>query len=204
MEEWLEKFAKVPNPKKVVALLAITALVGVGFYFGFLSDLQRKRKSARSSYNLLLSELQAFEDVARNRVELERRRENLNREMARQESQLPQYAEIYAVLAEVHDYAAASGMELIRFEKKSEATKELYTEIPMTIAVRGTFAQLTDFIDNIRGKGERRVVHVRDLAIGKPETDGSITRVEASFTAVAFQTAKEVIKGQLPAKAGAR
>jgi Tfp pilus assembly protein PilO len=198
LEGLFEKLSRIPTGKKILYLvLSLGVLVG-GFYMFFYSDSTKKISKLTNKYNVLQSELQIYEDLSGHRAELESKKKIVDNRMAKVESQLPQYAEIYSILGEIHDYGELSGMQITQFQREGAEVMPLYTRIPMDIAAEGTFPQLLDFLDNIRGKGDRRVVHIEDLVIEAPKEDGAITRIKSKFRAVAFQTGKVAKTGQLP------
>ncbi|KPK15564.1 MAG: hypothetical protein AMJ62_08595 [Myxococcales bacterium SG8_38] len=144
-----ERFVGLPSWGKALVLVGLLALLGAAYYAlihgGISSDLQ----SAKAK-NAQLQE-QIREAERREKQYLELTQELANRETDDRQNRriLPEDAEIAAFLQDLNRVAELSGLTIRLVEPRPEQRQELYTKIPVVLALTGRFHQLTKFFYNV-------------------------------------------------------
>lgn len=146
------------------ALLVIAAAVTLLLCYLFLiksllSDLdisQAKEKSLRGEY-----EQKAFQ--AANLDALREQMVEMNRMFGALRSQLPKDTEVPGLLEDITEIGTANGLELNSIELQEEQAQEFYIELPIDIAVTGTYHDLGAFVSGIAGLP--RIVTLHDFEI---------------------------------------
>src|SRR5438132_136516 len=64
-------------------------------------------------------------------------------------AQLPDQKEIPELLSTVSSLARESGLEILLFRQRPEVLQDFYTEVPVEMLMKGTYAQLTEFFSRV-------------------------------------------------------
>ena len=89
------------------------------------------------------------EAIARNLDVYEHEVDMLDQQLAIALKELPDKREIHLFLDSISDVAKNSGLEVPLFEPQGEQKRDFYAEVPVQIAVRGTFNQVATFFDEV-------------------------------------------------------
>ncbi len=189
MNELLSKILKLKPAGKVGLTLALMALVGAGYNFGFYLDVSDEITSARGEQERLTEERASYErrkiEYLAYRAELLRLQEE-QRELLKV---LPKKAEIPALLSSMQDQAELSGVEVLALNMEAELPEELYVRIPIRVEVVGGYHAIAKFFKSMSDL--RRIVNVENLSLApaKGQTDDGRTamKVKAKFVASTFR-----------------
>jgi type IV pilus assembly protein PilO len=109
------------------------------------SDLQAAQEQKRQLQD------QIRDAERREKQYLELTQELANREAADRQNRrvLPENAEIAAFLQDLNRVAELSGLTIRLVEPRPEQRQELYSKIPVVLALKGRFHQLTKFFYNV-------------------------------------------------------
>jgi type IV pilus assembly protein PilO len=131
-----DTFVGLPGWGKALALVGVLVLLSVGYYSlvhsGISSDLQAAQEQKRQLQD------QIRDAERREKQYLELTQELANREAADRQNRrvLPENAEL-------------SGLTIRLVEPRPEQRQELYSKIPVVLALKGRFHQLTKFFYNV-------------------------------------------------------
>lgn len=148
-------------------------------------------------------------------VELETQRDNKMRQVAQLESlrkqvkeldaklkealaQLPDQKEIPELLSTVSSLGRESGLEILLFRQKAEVLQDFYAEVPVEMAMKGSYAQLTEFFDRV-GK-LNRIVNVKDIAMKSPVISEGRVTLSTGCNAVTFRFLSEEERARIAAE----
>ena len=129
------------------------------------------------------------EAIARNLDSYEREVEVLDQQLSVALKELPDKREIYLFLDSISDKARNAGLEVPLFQPQPEQKKDFYAEVPVQIAVRGTFNQVATFFDEV-GHLER-IVNVDKFAISQPVFENKDVQLTTNLTATTFRFLEE-------------
>lgn len=166
-----------PAAVKLILILILCTLVGVGWYFLDIEDqylaLERTEKIET---DLRLD----FETKQAKAANLEAYREQLA-EM--QESfgamlrQLPNRTEVADLLVDVSQTGLAAGLEFELFQPQGEVPKDFYAELPIKIRVIGSYHEFGEFVSGLAALP--RIVTIHDVQI-KPRPNNDLLVLEAT------------------------
>lgn len=144
-----DRFIGLPVWGKGLALVVVLALLG-GAYFALVhSSISTDLQSAQNKQKQLQDQIRDAE--RREKQYLELTQELANRETADRQNRriLPEDAEIAAFLQDLNRVAELSGLTIRLVEPRPEQRQELYSKIPVVLALTGRFHQMTKFFYNV-------------------------------------------------------
>ena len=137
-----DTFVGLPGWGKGLALVAVLALLGGAYYALVHSSISSDLEGAQSRKQQLQDEIREAE--RREKQYLELTQELANREAADRQNRriLPEDAEIAAFLQDLNRVAELSGLTIRLVEPRPEQRQELYSKIPVVLALKGRFLSL--------------------------------------------------------------
>ncbi|MFQ5900456.1 MAG: type 4a pilus biogenesis protein PilO [Thermodesulfobacteriota bacterium] len=180
----LDKLLKLPLPKRIAILLVLLSIIAALFYN--LSYSHKKEMLARLKPQLLEAKRKLLEskDAADRLPEFKKAVEELNRNFKEVLAQLPDKKEIPTLLTNISNAGKEAGLEFILFKPLSEARKEFYAEVPVSIKIKGGYHNLASFFLKV---GEMpRIVNITDLNIGGAKDKDGIVILNSDFRATTF------------------
>jgi len=144
-----DTFVALPGWGKGLALAGVLVLLGVAYYAVVHSSISSDLEGAQSQKQQLQDQIREAE--RREKQYLELTQELANREAADRQNRriLPEDAEIAAFLQDLNRVAELSGLTIRLVEPRPEQRQELYSKIPVVLALKGRFHQLTKFFYNV-------------------------------------------------------
>lgn len=144
-----DTFVGLPGWAKALALIAVLVLLSFAYYAVVHSSISSDLEAAQAQKQQLQEQIREAE--RREKQYLELTQELANREAADRQNRrtLPEKAEIAAFLQDLNRVAELSGLTIRLVEPRPEQRQELYSKIPVVLALKGRFHQLTKFFYNI-------------------------------------------------------
>ena len=152
-----------PLAVKLILILILCVLLGVGFYF--LDTQEQEERLAR--------EVRQEQDLRKDfekKQEKAANLENYKKQLAEMEAsfgamvrQLPDKTEVAELLVDVSQTGLAAGLEFELFQPQGEIRKEFYAELPIKLRVTGTYHEFGDFISGLAALP--RIVTIHDVRI---------------------------------------
>lgn len=144
-----DRFIGLPSWGKALALVGVLVLLGIGYYALVYSSISSDLQSAKAKKEQLQEQIREAE--RREKQYLELTQELANREGADRQNRrtLPENAEIAAFLQDLNRVAELSGLTIRLVEPRPEQRQELYSKIPVVLALTGRFHQITKFFYNV-------------------------------------------------------
>jgi len=144
-----DTFVGLPGWGKALALVGVLALLGGGYYALIHSSISGDLKAAGQQQKQLQDQIRDAE--RREKQYLELTQELANREVADRHNRriLPEDAEIAAFLQDLNRVAELSGLTIRLVEPRPEQRQELYSKIPVVLALTGRFHQMGKFFYNV-------------------------------------------------------
>ncbi len=152
-----------PAPVKAVAIVLLcAAVVGAGYWFDTKEQLAALEKAERVE----VEKKEIFENKQRKAANLEPLRaqlEEMKQSFGAMLRQLPNQAEIDALLVDISQTGLASGLEFDLFQPQNETQAEFYAEKPIKIRVTGTYHEFGEFVSGVAALP--RIVTQHDIRI---------------------------------------
>ncbi len=186
----LPRYAKI-----IVAVLPsfILALIVVIF---FIMPKQKEIKVLNTKIDDQLNQIATSQlKGARLDVLIKENEQLLNR-LNELKEQLPEEKEISNLLKQVSDICTDSGLEMKSWKpgQKVKHPSGIVYEIPVSVAVTGTYHDFGRFLGNLTKLN--RIVNVKDIQIGGPQTMKGSNVLSISFTASTFSAVPEDASGK--------
>jgi len=144
-----DRFIALPSWGKGLGVIVVLVLLSVGYYMLVHGSIASDLKAAEAQRQQLQDQIQEAE--RREKQYLELTQELANREAADRQNRriLPEDAEIAAFLQDLNRVAELSGLTIRLVEPRPEQRQELYSKIPVVLALTGRFHQVTKFFYNV-------------------------------------------------------
>ena len=144
-----DTFIAIPGWGKALALVGVLALLGGAYYASVYSNISNSVKDAQAHQKQLKEQIRDAE--RREKQYLELTQELANREVADRQNRrlLPEDAEIAAFLQDLNRVAELSGLTIRLVEPRPEVHQDLYSKIPVVLALTGRFHQMGKFFYNV-------------------------------------------------------
>ena len=144
-----DTFVGLPGCGKALALVGVLGLLGAGYYTVIHASISGDLEAAAQKQNQLQDQIRDAE--RREKQYLELTQELANREVADRQNRrvLPEDAEIAGFLQDLNRVAELSGLTIRLVEPRPEQRQELYSKIPVVLALTGRFHQMGKFFYNV-------------------------------------------------------
>jgi len=144
-----DRFIGLPGWAKGLALLGVLGLLGGAYVALVDSSVSAELEAAQQKHQQLQDQIRDAE--RREKQYLELTQELANREAVDQQNRrtLPENAEIAAFLQDLNRVAELSGLTIRLVEPRPEQRQELYSKIPVVLALTGRFHQMGKFFYNV-------------------------------------------------------
>lgn len=144
-----DTFVGMPGWAKALALVGVLALLSIAYYVLVQGSIAGDLQAAQAQKAQLQDQIRDAE--RREKQYLELTQELANREAADRQNRrvLPEDAEIAAFLQDLNRVAELSGLTIRLVEPRPEQRQELYSKIPVVLALTGRFHQVTKFFYNV-------------------------------------------------------
>ncbi len=144
-----DTFVSLPGWGKGLALVGVLVLLSIGYFVLVQGSISTDLEAAKAQREQLQEQIRDAE--RREKQYLELTQELANREAADRQNRriLPEDAEIAAFLQDLNRVAELSGLTIRLVEPRPEQRQELYSKIPVVLALSGRFHQVTKFFYNV-------------------------------------------------------
>ncbi len=98
---------------------------------------------------------------------------------------LPKKKEIPQLLKDISALGQNAGLDFLTFKPKSDVPKDFYSEIPVTINVKGPYHNMGYFLDQVRKLP--RIVSVSNIRMSSPKKEGGEMLLKSSCQLVTYR-----------------
>lgn len=150
-----------------------------------IAEAQERARSLEEARAKLRSSKQDFDKAGAEVQEAERQFEQT-------QLRFPEQKEIPELLRQVSNLGRESGLNIVLFRQKPEVLHSLYAEVPVEMAVRGSYYQITSFFEKVHLLD--RIVGITDTSMKNAEMVEGGMRIDATFSATTYRllTAEEL------------
>lgn len=144
-----DTFVGLPVWAKGLALAGVLALLSAGYYAVVYNSISSELTAGRQQKQQLQDQIRDAE--RREKQYLELTQELATREASDRQNRriLPENAEIAGFLQDLNRVAELSGLTIRLVEPRPEQRQELYSKIPVVLALTGRYHQLGKFFYNV-------------------------------------------------------
>ena len=163
--------ASWPLPVKLVGIALIgIGIVILGWFFVIQGELEELERTERKEKDLKTQYL-SKKALAINLPLYKQQMQEMELTFGSLLRQLPDSAEVPDLLVDITQAGLGRGLEFVLFKPAKERPVEFYSELPISIKVRGTYHELAQFVSDVAALP--RIVTFGDIDLGGQQ-DGKL------------------------------
>lgn len=179
MEDFIENYAQIPQSKRILYALIGGVVIVVLFLVGVHNEEQERYERMQVQAVKLDRDVTKKRAYVQNMEKYKARFQQLELELARAKTVLPDTADVAQLLSVLGNKARDVGLSIDRFEPLGETTKDFYSEILFTMKLKGTYHEIATYIDSI-GKMDR-IVNVTGISMSNPTAEDQRVILDGEF-----------------------
>jgi type IV pilus assembly protein PilO len=185
MDPQLEKILKLPNRQKLALLAAVLLLEAAGIFYGLYQPKMKAYDTLQVKLEDLQRQIADNRRIANNLPRYKSEYEQLKKDLDAALTELPNQKEIPSLLTGISSVGKASGLEFLLFRPKPEVPKDFYAEVPVDIAVSGTFYNVAEFF--VAVSKLPRIVNINSVNFSDIKPVGGRTTLKVNCLATTFR-----------------
>jgi len=192
-------FSKIPPFVKIILSVIPAIIIIVVAFLVFILPKNKEIKDLETKIIAQESEIAKSQSKAEKLPELIAINEELKDKLNELKKQLPEENEVTSLLKQVSDFAIKSGLkvDLWKPTNRTMHASGIVYEIPVTVALLGSYHNLGHFFSNITSLN--RIVNISNLRLSEQEIVGQNALLKINFTATTFSAVPEEEIGKQPA-----
>lgn len=181
----LEKIFKMPTSKKITVWMLVMLVIALAMYFALIKPKQDEVKNLQTKLGDLKTQLNENRKIAANLPILMKEYNQLNDQLIKALSELPNQKEIPTLLTSITDAGKRSGLDFLVFRPKAEIPKDFYAEVPIDITVAGSYQGVTKFFSAVSELP--RIVNISNVAFSTENSKSGSTNLKVTCLATTFR-----------------
>ena len=185
MDPQIEKLLKLPTKEKVALLVLVLLLEGAAIYYGLCAPRIKEMAELKTRQEELQRQIQENRSIANNLPRFKAEYEQLKTDLDNALTELPNQKEIPSLLTSISSMGKGAGLDFLLFRPKPEVPKDFYAEVPVDIAVAGTFYNVADFF--VAVSKLPRIVNINNVSVADIKQVGGRTALRVTCLATTFR-----------------
>ena len=185
MDPRIEKILKLPTRQKFALLAIVLVLEGAAIFYGLYQPRMNEYATLQTRLDELQRQIQDNRRIANNLPRYKSEYEQLKKDLDSALTELPNQKEIPSLLTSISSVGKGAGLEFLLFRPKPEVPRDFYAEVPVDIAVSGTFYNVADFFVAV-GKLPR-IVNINNVNFSDIKSSGGRTTLKVNCLATTFR-----------------
>jgi type IV pilus assembly protein PilO len=165
-----KSFNDLPAAVQIAIFVLIAVLLGGAVFYFYVLPLKEKRDSLRIEVDRLTAENKLNQIFELERTQYLNRIAQLEKQLDSLRSIVPEEQATDDFMRMVFEDGRATAVNIRTFIPQALAPKDIYTEMPFSLRLDGTYYELLTFFDRLAH--EQRIVSVSGLSLGAPEGGG--------------------------------
>jgi type IV pilus assembly protein PilO len=179
------KYIPLEQKTKILIAVFILLLPAILFFFLFFQPNQKTIVALNSQKDGLATEVQNVKEKARNLPLLEKELAETERVFNEKATLLPRDKEIPKLLKDISGLGMNAGLDFLSFKPLPDVPQDFYSEIPISINVRGPYHSMGAFFDQVSKLN--RIVSVNNIAMTAPTKEGGEMLLNSSCQLVTYR-----------------
>jgi type IV pilus assembly protein PilO len=192
---YLDKLHKIPPKTRLIAFIVIIVLLVSAYIIQFQIPMKTQITDLEKTLSGLQAKIQNNDNKIRKLDDLRAEVKTLQQRLIILTQQLPPESEVSGLLRQIQNLVNQSGLVLKHWkpEKRRTHPSSLYEEIPITLALTGSYHHTATFFDRV-GK-LTRIVNILNIKMGgaKMEPDGTMN-IDINCTAMTFSAVEKKVE----------
>lgn len=180
-----EKYIPLDFKYKILIIILIFTLPCALYYFFFLKpnleDIEKLKRSEAKLERELKNVIKKSKDLPKFQAELAATQETFDQKA----ELLPRQKEIPQLLRDISSLGRAAGLDFLKFKPQGSKPKDFYSEIPITINVRGPYHNVGFFFDRVSKL--QRIVSVTNIKMTSPKKEKGEMLLKSDCRLVTYQ-----------------
>ena len=192
MDPRLEKILKLPTKQKIGIMALILVLEAAALIWFLYLPRHKELTALRAQLSTLQGEVAEKTKIANNLPKIKQEFDELNAELDRALTELPNSKEIPSLLTSITSLGKNAGLDFLTFKPKPEVPKDFYAEVPVDIVIAGSYFSVANFYAAVANLP--RIVNITnvDFAEVKNNNNRMMTKVNCLATTFRFLDKKEI------------
>jgi len=192
MDPQVEKILKLPTKQKILIVVLIATLEAAALVWFVYLPKHSELNGLKAEIAKLQSEIDEKTRIANNLPKLKAEYDQLNVELAKALTELPNSKEIPSLLTSITSLGKNAGLDFLVFRPKGEVTKDFYAEVPVDIVISGSYYSVANFFAAVANLP--RIVNITSVAFTdiKSVSNRMMTKVTCLATTFRFLDKKEI------------
>lgn len=188
----LDNILKLPTNQKVAILVVVLVLEAAAMIWFLYLPKHKELVKLRTDLTALQTEITAKTVIANNLPTIQREYTELQAELVRALTELPNSKEIPSLLTSITTLGKNAGLDFLIFRPKPEVPKDFFAEVPVDITVAGSYLSVANFFAAVSNLP--RIVNISnvDFADVKNVNNRMIAKVNCLATTFRFLDKKEI------------
>jgi type IV pilus assembly protein PilO len=174
-----------PLGQKIAAWVGSGLVMFLLFWQYFYAGLAEQIAVLSERRDDLAAQIQSERRLVRNLGAYRLEVQELEVQLRRALLELPDKKEIPELLKSVSALATQAGLEEALFRPVPEVYRDFYAEVPVAIAIQGTFHQVARFFYAVGQLS--RIVNINQISVREPEIKDDGVRIKAECVATTFR-----------------
>jgi len=189
MEQFIAKYAKLPQRQRYAAFAALIIIVLASHAYFIYSSQAAELDALAEKYQQLEGKRVEQQAYLENLPKYEARFNELQQSLASARALLPDDPDVPQLLAQLGNRARQSGLEIERFEPKGDKPQDIYAEISFDVKVHGSYHEIGLFVDSLARLD--RILNVTGISMGTPKAESSKIVLNGAFTIKTYRYLEE-------------
>jgi type IV pilus assembly protein PilO len=185
MDPQIEKILKLPTRQKFALLALVLVLEAAAIFYGLYQPRMNAYAALQTQLEDLQRQIQENRRIANNLPRYKSEYEQLKKDLDSALTELPNQKEIPALLTSISSAGKAAGLDFLLFRPKPEVPKDFYAEVPVDIAVSGSFYNVAGFFTEVAKLP--RIVNINNVNIANISNAGGRTTLTVNCLATTFR-----------------
>jgi type IV pilus assembly protein PilO len=185
MDQQIEKILKLPTRQKVALLVLVLLVEGAALFYTLYRPKMIQMEGLQTKLEDLQKQIQESRRIANNLPRFKAEYEQLKADLDHALTELPNQKEIPGLLTSISSTGKGAGLEFLLFRPKPEVLKDFYAEVPVDIAVSGTFYNVADFFVAVGNLP--RIVNINNVNFTDIRNVGGRTVLKVTCLATTFR-----------------
>lgn len=185
MDPRIEKALKLPTKQKISLLILIIMGLGAALYYSLYMPKLKEYKELRAALETKQKEVDENRKIADNLPKFKQDFENLNIELQKALTELPNQKEIPSLLTSITGAGKSAGLDFLTFRPKPEEPKDFYAAVPVDITVAGSFHNTASFFKAVAELP--RIVNINNVVFSDVRDVGGRMMLRVTCLATTFR-----------------
>jgi type IV pilus assembly protein PilO len=192
MDPNVEKILKLPAKQKIMILVLVSVIEAAAIVWFLYLPKHNELVGLKVELTKLQDDINKKTLIANNLPKLQIEYDQLNRELARALTELPNTNEIPSLLTSITTLGKSAGLDFLTFRPKAEVPKDFYADVPVDIIVSGSYFSVANFFSAVANLP--RIVNITNVAFSdiKSVNNRMMTKVTCLATTFRFLDKKEI------------